>query len=165
MRVGFYQYKDSGLYQRWYIIGCYVGCVLLCVVPPLQRLWIMWGCSLHIFYERGDLSDIEKNQRSKFGSVILLECSTLREFDSEYGTFCFVIVSMMVSLSFWWVWSSVWYWFRLVWWLLLISCWQIWVLVDIYLFYDLHRYFVSLKSVCGIKIQYSRSDSHFFVAV
>ena len=42
---------------------------------------------------------------------------------------------------------------------------QIWVLVDIYLFYDLDRYFVSLKSVCSVKFQYSRSDSRFFVAV
>ena len=37
-------------------------------------------------YERGDLSDIEKNQRSKFDSVILRRNVLLREFDSEYGS-------------------------------------------------------------------------------
>ena len=47
---------------------------------------------------------------------------------------------------------------------LVVSRYGFW-LTFIYIFYDLDRYFVSLKSVCSVKFQYSRSDSHFFVAV
>ena len=42
----------------------------------------------------------KKTNDQNLAASSYVECSTLREFDSEYGTFCFVIVSMMVSLSF-----------------------------------------------------------------